>query len=300
VEAWEEPRQSRGPGRTLVGHSGVSITLLRTLGGSVVRKMARHAGQNPRLKAQGDKLREANNRGLPCPRVLADGIREGLFYFDMEYIPGETLANAVTGGRQLDWGRVIAQIMQVVASFRDSQTGVLDASVLRAKLQNIALACRSNLTDRNLIAEIDRVAHKLRGLDWGDIRVSACHGDLTLENILVRLDESLVFIDFDVPEQQSWMLDVGKLYQDLLGHWCIRYLAPARATDPVDVGYLNADVRLDQLAGLVSDQVKVIAPGLEKRCGQFAAFHLLRTLPYATERRMVEFVLRRIAVLTET
>ena len=292
-------RRSPGQGLALVGHSGVEVTLIRTLHGTVVRKQSVYPRQNERLKAQANKLLECARQGLPCPAILELGMTDDLVYFDMEYIPGETLANAVLAGRQLDWHRVIDQIVDIVVGFRASQSGVFDAAVFRTKLDAIGAACGKAMQDGGISRAIDRTIGRLWCMNWDDVGISACHGDLTFENILVKLDETLVYIDFDVPEQSSWMLDVGKLYQDLLGHWCLRHIAPASASVPIDANYRNANLRLDQLARQLSDRIRYVDSAVEARGRQFAAFHLLRTLPYATDRDMVLFVLRRIDILLD-
>jgi hypothetical protein len=50
-----------------------------------------------------------------------------------------------------------------------------------------------------------------------------CHGDLSLENILVEQDGRLVLIDFLDGPWSHFLLDVSKLHVDILAHWYARH-----------------------------------------------------------------------------
>ena len=65
--------------------------------------------------------------------------------------------------------------------------------------------------------------------DWDNIPESPCHGDLTLENILLTAGKTVGLIDCDEAFVSSWWLDFGKLFQDIAGHWCLRGLYAAGA-----------------------------------------------------------------------
>ena len=54
--------------------------------------------------------------------------------------------------------------------------------------------------------------------DWSNMTVSPCHGDLTLENIIVK-DERLYLIDFLDSFFDSWFMDAGTLLQDVQVMW---------------------------------------------------------------------------------
>lgn len=51
---------------------------------------------------------------------------------------------------------------------------------------------------------------------------SPCHGDLTLENIIVSSTKKLYLIDFLDSFYDSWMIDLAKLLQDLELGWSFR------------------------------------------------------------------------------
>jgi hypothetical protein len=119
-------------------------------------------------------------------------------------------------------------------------------------------------------------------MDWSGIPASASHGDLTFENILVAPDGVVVFIDCDEPFASSWWLDLGKLFQDTLGHWCIRTAPSIGAAE--------------KLAHWAQD-FGALAP--DPRLAQFAALHLLRTVQYAKSTDTAAFAIRAALRLLE-
>jgi hypothetical protein len=143
-------------GRPLVGHSGARLLLIERPSGPLVRKGATQPGQNQRLRAQCAKLRAARALGIPCPDVLAEGVDDnGGFYFDMEYVVGETLANAVLSGRELRWDVITPQIGHLLDCYRQDPTGRINADTFRSKLVSLAEQCRNRATVNPLSDRVD-------------------------------------------------------------------------------------------------------------------------------------------------
>jgi hypothetical protein len=128
---------------------------------------------------------------------------------------------------------------------------------------------------------------RLHACNWSGIPASTSHGDLTFENILIAPDERVMFIDCDEPFASSWQLDLGKLFQDAAGFWCLRSL---------DKPSIGATERLAQLAAEFCALSPDITPA---RLKQFAALHLLRTVPYAKSDEMIAFAVRAAARVLE-
>jgi hypothetical protein len=143
---------------------------------------------------------------------------------------------------------------------------------------------------------VDRLVTRMLRMDWDNFPQGSCHGDLTLENILLRQDNSLSFIDFDVPEHCSWHLDIGKLYQDVWGYWCLRTLALA---DPGGADLVNAQVRLHQLSAVFAGQIELLVPDGRARIRQMAAFHLMQTLPYTSHGEVARYAVGRIEAVLD-
>ncbi|HVY15778.1 MAG TPA: phosphotransferase [Rhodopila sp.] len=283
-----------GTRRALLGFSGVDITLIENRDGAFVRKQARHAGQNERLRGQAAKLAWAHAAGIPCPAPRAEGLRDGLFWFDMDYVPGESLANGLVSGRAIDWPEVAALIGAMLDRFRTDATGTIDPAGFPRKLDDIVRRCAGRGAVRAMLDRVERAAAVLARGDWSGLPQGPAHGDLTLENMLLRPDGSVMFIDFDVPAQESVALDIGKLYQDLKGQWFLRHLA---VRDPEGVDLLNARLNLVRAVGHFEHVLAGFFPGDAARLPALAAFHLLRTLPYATDPAVGRYVLDRVDAL---
>lgn len=280
----------------LTGHSGAELTLIEADGETYVRKRARAAEQSPRLRQQCDKLRASYEAGICCPAVYRTDDGDGVFSFDMEFIPGESLAHALISGRELAWSTLLPQITDLTARYRNTTKGEIPAAQFFTKLDAIAAGCTANPAAQDDLARIHDAVATLKGRDWSGIPASQAHGDLTLENLLIRQDGRVVFIDFDVPEQSSWWLDVAKLLQDLSGHWCLRHLVLA---DPEGIEALNAQLAMSRAAaGVVPMLIEDIPDGYA-RLAPLIAFHLLRILPYARNPLVVDYVLQRVAVVLE-
>lgn len=286
-----------GMRRALHGFSGVDLTLIEYAEGSVVRKQARRPEQNARLRAQAEKLAWAHRAGFPCPALLGSGSEGGLCWFDMDYVPGESLANGLISGRAIDWPQVVDQVRLVLLRLRDQAAGFIPAQAFQRKLAEIEARCAAQPVLRPLAPRIGRAIGALRALDWSWLPDGPSHGDLTLENMLLRSDGSVLLIDFDVPAPGSYMLDIGKIYQDLSGQWFLRQLA---LRDPAGVDLLNARLNLARAARQFDTALQAMVPAAvpdgewRGRIAQLAAYHLMRTLPYAVDARVPGFVLTRV------
>ena len=282
---------------SLTGHSGAELTLIEADGETYVRKRARAPEQSARLRQQCDKLRAAHDAGISCPAIYRSDDSGDRFSFDMEFVPGDSLAHALMSGREPDWHMLLPQIDGLTARYRDTGDGEIPAAQFVGKLDAIAAGCAANPAAQEELAGIEVMAAELKRRDWSGVPASQSHGDLTLENLLVQQDGRIVFIDFDVPEQSSWWLDIAKLFQDLTGHWCLRNLV---LSDPEGIEALNAQLAMSRAAADIAPRLAEAIPGGIDRLAPLVAFHLMRTLPYARNPLVVEYVLQRIGAVLES
>jgi len=275
----------------LVGFSGARITLHRSAGRMVVRKMAGTPAQNARLDRQRDKQIRFHALGVPTPRVLGWGTRNGRFYFDMEYVPAISLAALIAAGHIPERARLRPFVAAWIAARSQQAEGTIPAAALAAKLESVLAASSRNPTMGHAARRLPALAARLRRLAWPSLPATASHGDFTTENILSTPDRRLLLIDFDAPDLSSVWLDVAKLYQDLLGHWCLRHLATDR------IGQRNAELALRQLRTDMDQVVADLRPGLRSDLPALVCLHLLRALPYSTQPAASAFILDRIETL---
>lgn len=277
--------------RPMTGHSGAQIFLYVQGQKSFVRKSAGNPEQNGRLLQQSEKLRMLARYGVSVPRTLGEGVHEtGCAYYDMEYVPARTAAAAICDSAAIRLPELLKALERMFTLFQLTEGAPIPAGAFHAKIAQIKAAGRSGICAPHGDA-IAAMADRLDALCWDGIPASECHGDLTLENVLLAADGRVVLIDCDAGWLSAWWIDAAKLYQDVTGHWFLRglYLQDERG-----LPLLSATQRLDRVRSSLGSLLAGLAPCLPKRISQLAALHLFRTLPYARDQRLVTFVLARM------
>jgi tRNA A-37 threonylcarbamoyl transferase component Bud32 len=271
----------------LHGHSGAQLLLLARGTAHVVRKTAGAVCQNERLLAQAEQQHQLHFSGVAVPRIFETGIdASGHAFFEMEYVPGQSVANAVGEAMVFDPGAVVAALSRLFDFLKLTANGTVPAAAFHAKIAQIAAT--DNAACRGYGERIAGAAGRLAAFDWSGIPQSAGHGDLTLENILIS-PSGVIFIDCDVCFSSSYWLDAAKLFQDVHGHWCLRQ--HYRRGGPALVNAIQQmrdfELPLRRLAGAIDRD-------LPERLASLTAFHLFRTLPYVREAAIAGFVLDRL------
>lgn len=234
----------------LGGHSGCQIFLMEDDDGQVfVRKISKDVDYNERLEVQSKKQASFSGDPIRAPRVLDHGYTDdGLFFFDMEYVQGVTLAEYI---KTMEIGKVKGIVESLVSSIVPNKPiTVLESAVpveeiFRKKLLDL----RGKLKDKNN-AVINQSLDLLERHDWHKLTNSQCHGDMTLENIIVK-DDRLYFIDFLDSFYDSWFLDIGTLLQDVQVMWSYRF--------EKDVN-MNTVLRLIVFRDLLLDEIRKVNP----------------------------------------
>jgi len=209
--------------RLLPGFSGAQVYLVtRDHRRWFVRKAAQTPAGNERLRAQAAKQRlfgERMRHVLRTPSVLDEGERDGRWYFDMELVRGVDGASHLRRASYAEVARfgdrLCAYLTEAAARapLSPASGGFFESS--HAKVVGVQGRTRalSQQTLARLLATLDRV----RGT--AQKPATLCHGDLTLENIIVGEDGSLCAVDLlDAPHEHYWQ-DAAKLQQDLAGGW---------------------------------------------------------------------------------
>jgi hypothetical protein len=274
------------PPQIFHGHSGADVRFHAASGR--VRKTAAAPAVNARLFAQAEMLRRFFMLGLPFPRVLAERLdAQGRAQFDMQYLPGRSIADAAIQAGAFDPATVVKSVERMIWLFAPAAGGALPAHLFGDKIRAIA---------KDSGDAVKAAAARLAACDWTGIPQSPCHGDLTLENMLITTARTIAFIDCDEPWVSSYWLDFGKLFQDIEGHWCLRRLYAADAPAPARV---NAILKLAPLARGFRDLAAATDAALPARLPQLAALGLLRAVPYAQDQASIAFICRRIAHLLD-
>jgi len=264
----------------LGGHSGCKILLCEKDDNDVfVRKISRDKKYNERLKIQAKKQADYNNPNINAPKVLATGYTEdGLYYFDMEYVQGITMSEYI---KTIQIGKVRSiceSIVKNIVSMESSDTEV-DESVF---IKKIALLRKTLVSHNNKI--IDEALDMLELHCWKRFTKTQCHGDLTLENIIVK-DNQLYLIDFLDSFYDSWIMDISTIMQDVQTMWSYRY------DEELEV---NAKLRLLVFRDILMDTVKEVSPEDYVEVYYALLLKLIRIFPYTKDKETYEFLNAKI------
>lgn len=268
----------------LGGHSGCQIHLIEDDEGNVyVRKISGDDSYNNRLKIQCKKQADFKSRFIKAPMVYRQGYtEEGLFYFDMEYIQGMTLAEYI---KTMEIGKVKGLVESLVFSLIPEQK----AQVTEEEKKKITeIFSRKIFELKNCLAGkkesvINKALLLLEDHDWSVMKSSLCHGDLTLENIIIKNDR-LYYIDFLDSFYDSWFLDVGTLLQDVQVMWSYRFQNEIS---------MNTVLRLIVFRDLLIDEINKVDPSYVVEIYYALLQKLIRIFPYTTDEQTYHFLLQK-------
>lgn len=259
----------------LLGFSGCKVFLVESGKNIYVKKISKDKDYNNRLIQQKDKQEKfiGLQTCLTTAMVLRDGhTPSGLYYFDMDHLRGESAASALESlplSNIRTWGDALTSICQMGTG------SYLPAQVFCDKLKTL----KNNLISFSAHQLIDEAFARLGKADWAGIPQSACHGDLTLENVIIH-DGHFHLIDFLDSFADSWFIDAAKLMQDFYGRWSFRNRPMSH----------NAELRLLALR----ERVEAGWTERHKDClsviNNLYILNLLRILPYCSTQAEIERV----------
>ncbi len=202
--------------KELSGHSGCKLGLHKEDERFFVRKMAGGADYNERLRKQCAKQKRfLSSAQLAAPEILGQGFIDENFYFDMAFIQGNNMIEHFSYISTHDTTEYIKILFQSL-SLETSETASSAQNIFQEKIEQLKATTKDHAQAQNAI-------HMLRDFDWSSVSKSPCHGDLTLENILITPQKEIYLIDFLDSFYNSWMIDVAKLLQDLELGWSFRH-----------------------------------------------------------------------------
>lgn len=197
---------------SLNGHSGCSVVLLDS---NIVRKISPNESYNHRLLLQMEKQIKFKHHLLLSPKVVDSGYdKSGRFFFDMEYVKGDSLSSVF---RKESVSNCEYLLNQIQTMHHSSTNRDIFPDILK-KLEAIG----ASENDTSII----------KNCDW-NVAIGFCHGDLTFENIIV-CKNGIYLIDFLDSFVDALLIDESKLLQDAFCYWSFRegYI-PKRKLIPV-------------------------------------------------------------------
>lgn len=200
--------------KSLSGYSGCHIHLYDDNGKLFVRKLSGSANYNKRLERQIIKQASFRHHILRAPKVYRTGYIDGCFYADMEYIDGKTVANLICDE---EYEAAQDAIYRVFTLFTPVNTVLTNAHDVSQKLASMHDTLHAFAVQEPCQQTLDALLQHT----W-QTHPATCHGDLTLENILVK-DGQVYLIDFLDTFHDCIEADMAKMMQDLCCMWSFRH-----------------------------------------------------------------------------
>lgn len=255
------------------GHSGCIIQLVEEQNRTYVRKTSSSIEYNERLQKQADKQNNYKNDCIKVPKVLKTGFDDNnLFYFDMEYIQGVTLSKYIESVE-------ISEIKNLVKDIVDSIIAISKESAnCEEVFINKIQVLKQKLGNKNKI--VNEAVSLLERHNWNKFTKTQCHGDLTLENIIVK-NGQIYLIDFLDSFYDSWILDAATLMQDVQTMWSYRF------EEKVNI---NRTLRLIVFRDLLLDRIKEKDESYIIEVYYALLLKLIRIYPYTNDEETLNFL----------
>lgn len=261
----------------LGGHSGCRILLCEDDENVYVRKISNSVGYNSRLKIQKEKQSGFLSQNIKAPSVIDEGYTEAqLYYFDMEYVQGITLSEYIKNIKISDVRRIVETLINELSDCKqlDDLSESETNDIFKKKINSVSENLNSKSSTLYTALEI------LKNHDWSAFDHTSCHGDLTLENIIVK-DGQLYFIDFLDSFFDSWILDVSTLMQDVQTMWSYRFDRNLET---------NAVLRLLLFRDILMDNMKKTHHEIYYEVYFALLLKLMRIIPYTKDKETYDFL----------
>lgn len=267
----------------LNGYSGCTLQIITIDGINYVKKISAGKSYNSRLMAQKKKQERISISGFKTCSVISEGIDDGLYYFVMDYINGINLAEYISSVPLNDLDRYADVFMKNVKTGNENEAAI---PVFREKIMSL----------NEKIGETSSVITKktieyLMDCPWQYVITSACHGDLTLQNIMVQNDE-LLLIDCLDSFYDSWMIDIAKVFQDTELLWSYRYQKNRDSNLLVRLSILE-DLILTRLSDMQNGKQMIVA------IYSILLLNILRIVPYSKDKFTDEYLEHQMLYLQD-
>ena len=261
--------------KELDGHSGCRVILIEDNGSVFIRKISSSSDYNARLRLQAEKQQHFANEYISSPKIYRmDYTADGLYYFDMEYIRGITLAEYMKTV-QVSSIRSIAEALTFSMSAANQGTPGQAHEAFAEKIHSLSEKLSSSRTPT-----VHEALNMLAAHNWDKFCVTPCHGDMTLENIIIK-DGRLYLIDFLDSFYDCWIMDAAALLQDVQVMWSYRQ---ARQD-------INTAIRLMIFRDIMIDMIREHAgEDFVQEIYYALLLKLLRIYPYTSDGFTLSFL----------
>jgi len=218
----------------LKGFSGNRIEVIRTKEQTFVRKTAKNFEEFDKMKTEISKLEtllEISKKSnlFKIPKVLKTGVNnEKLFFYDLEFIPAESLDSRLQKFSSLKIKKFATEISNIIIEISkysdNSYKKISEEKFLKNKLQETFKKLIQTKMKSKLSKELlDEYNQKISNLEIESQHLTDnntfCHGDLALDNILITRKNEIYLIDPLKNDFENIMWDFAKVLQSSMTHW---------------------------------------------------------------------------------
>jgi hypothetical protein len=266
----------------LKGYSGCEIKLISENGNTFVRKKSKDINYNSRLIIQAKKQEDFSSNIFLTPKILRKDYDElGLFYFEMQYIPGLIFRDFIAQIEIKDIRYYSEKFLSLTSNYENTY---FDSNKLIIKKID---SIRENINYNSLI--LSKCLNYLKNFNWQFIKSSFCHGDLTFENIII-FEKKLYLIDFLDSFVDSWLIDFSKLLQDLETNWSYRNQS---------ILDNNTRIRLEIFKIQLIKGLKRLNYGVDyiRTIYSFLLLNLIRIYPYTSDEKTFKWLDNKLNIV---
>ncbi len=265
----------------LNGHSGCILSLYKDNDTLYIRKQSPDKKYNLRLKKQCIKQENfiSSSNIVSAPKVLNKGYINDLFFFDMEYINAKTLAEYSYNIQINEITHLIRLLIENLHK-QNNESNKIVQLIFNKKIEELKNKINKN---KNI-----KIAFKeLENYNWENITKTPCHGDLTLENILITEDKKIYLIDFLDSFYNSYLIDIAKLLQDLELGWSFRY---EEENSTRNIRLFAAKNALKRAIMSMANDDKRTGGGILNDIYHILLLNMLRIYPYVHDTKTKSFL----------
>ena len=274
--------------KELSGHSGCKIFLcIDEHEKYFIRKESTDIKYNIRLQEQMLKQKKyslLNNIPFSVPYVFQTGIDENGYYFaDMEFIEGSNFIDFLNTLEYDQIEKYAEKVYSIIFYF--SKLKKEEHKITFKILKKLNSIFKTEISEIKIIKYFYFFLEKDYLLE--NIPKTECHGDLTLENVMVDKNGNLWLIDFLDSFYESYYFDITKIYQDIEFYW---YQIKNKEINISKMKILCFKEKFDEY-------IKENLSGYLKLHNFLSGLNFLRILPYTKDKMMykkIENIIKEI------
>ncbi len=217
----------------LKGFSGNRIEVLRNQELTFVRKTAKNINEEEKMKNEILKLKKLleiskKSKLFKIPNVLNSGInKEKLFFYDLEFIPAESLDASLHKFSSIKLKQFAIRLSSVINEISSNtilNKNISEENFLNNKFHETLKSLEKKELSLKLTKELlENYKIKIERLkinsDHLSNKITFCHGDMALDNILITRNEEIFLIDPLTNDFENKMWDYAKVLQSSMTHW---------------------------------------------------------------------------------